>query len=134
MPWLEGITAPDIGIFLNGKDFKATQEASVENTQDITFQGAFGVDGAAVRNLRHADEGTVTFSAILLKRGAKRGWNSARQIRKIRDFEVALRYGTEIETYRGCNWRRVSVRLGLQQATLDMDISVPGLTADKRDQ
>ncbi len=133
MAFLEAITAPDVGIFVNGKDFKATQEMSEERTQEITYQGAFGVDGAAVRNIRHADEGTVTVSAILLKRGVKRGLNDEREVEKWRDFEVQTRRGDVVKTYRGCNWRRIAVRTGLQGSTLDMDISIPGLVRDKRD-
>lgn len=128
--WLEAINAPDLGIFLNGKDFSATQEMSEEFRQEIAFQGAFGTDGPVLRSIRRADEGTVTFSAILLKRGVRRGLNSERAVRSMRDFEVQVRRGPQIETYRGCNWSRIAIRSTLDRVTLDCDISIPGIVRD----
>ena len=134
MAWLESITAPDLGIFLNGRDFSATQEMTEEFTQEINFLGAFGSDGPVARGIRHADEGTVTLSAVLLKRGAARGLNSERLVKSWRDFEITIRRGLHTRVYRACNWRRISIRSGKEQVTLDMDISVPGYVRDPRDQ
>lgn len=131
MAWLEAINAPDLGLFLNGKDFSATQEMSEEFRQEINFQGAFGTDGPVLRSVRRADEGTVTFSAILLKRGVRRGLNGEGRLRRMRDFEVQVRRGPLVRTYRGCNWTRISIRSTLDQVTLDCDISIPGFVRDE---
>jgi hypothetical protein len=130
LAWLEALNAPDLGIFLNGKDYSATQEMSEEFRQEISYQGAFGTDGPVLRNIRMADEGSVTFSAILLKRGAARGLNDEDLLRSMRDFEIQVRRGPVTKTYVGCNWTRISIRSTMDQVTLDADISVPGYVRD----
>jgi hypothetical protein len=130
LAWLEAINAPDLGLFLNGRDFSATQEMSEEFRQEINFQGAFGTDGPVLRSVRRADEGTVTFTAILLKRGVRRGLNGERVLRRMRDFEVQVKRGPAVRTYRGCNWTRIAIRSTLDQVTLDCDISIPGFVRE----
>src|SRR4029077_2091665 len=127
MPWLQALTARDLGIeFEDGKDFAAVQEMTEETRQEITYQGAFGTDGPVFRRLRSADEGTVSFSVILLRGGTAAHMNSEVQLRAMEDFEVKTRRGSHIKTYLGCNWNRISIRSTLDQVTLDADISIPG--------
>lgn len=125
--WLQGLTAVDLGIsFENNKDFATTQEMSEEFRKEITYQGAFGTDGPVLRRMRNADEGSVTFSAILLKTGVQGRMNDEAVLREMKDFDVHVRRGGVNKTYTGCNWSRISIRSTLDQVTLDADISVPG--------
>lgn len=127
MAWLQGLTANDLGIsFENGKDFAATQEMTEETRQEVAYQGAFGTDGPVLRRLRPADEGTVSFTAILLKEGAANHMNDETLLKEMRDFEVKVTRGSKSYTYTGCNWNRISIRSTLNDVTLDCDISVPG--------
>lgn len=127
MSWLQGLTAVDLGIsFAAGKDFAATQEMSEEIRQEVAYQGAFGTDGPVLRRVRPADEGTVTFSVILLKDGVANGMNDESLLKQMRDFEVQTVRGKTVMTYQGCNWTRITVRSTLDQVTLDADISIPG--------
>lgn len=127
MPWLQALTAADLGIeFENGRDFAATQEMTEETRQEVSYQGAFGTDGPVLRRLRPADEGTISFSVILLKGGTAAHMNSEVALRAMQDFEVKTIRGSHIKTYLGCNWNRISIRSTLDQVTLDADISVPG--------
>ena len=50
MPWLEALNAPDLGIFINGEDFAATQDMSEETRQEVTYMGAFGSEGPVLRH------------------------------------------------------------------------------------
>ena len=127
MAWLEGITAVDMDIFFAaGKHFAAVQEMTEEVRQEITYQGAFGTDGPALRRLRRADEGTVSFTAVILKAGAAAGMNNEVTLLGMRDFQIQCKRGTHTATYDGCNWSRIAIRSTLDQATLDCDISIPG--------
>jgi hypothetical protein len=126
MAWLEALNAVDLGIFVAGQDFAATQDMTEEFRQEIRYQGAFGVDGPVLRTLRKADEDQVTFSAILLKRGVARGMNDEDRLRLLRDFEVMTRRGDHRTVYRGCNWSRITINSGLDQVTLNADLAVPG--------
>lgn len=127
--WLEGITAVDLDIhFAAGVHFAATQEMSEEFRQEISYHGAFGTDGPVLRRVRVADEGTVTFSVILLKDGAGK-LNDEKILRTMRDFEITCIRGNVASTHSGCNWNRITVRSTLDQVTLDCDISVPGYQA-----
>jgi hypothetical protein len=127
LAWLQGLTANDLGIsFENGKDFAATQEMTEETRQEVAYQGAFGTDGPVLRRLRPADEGTVSFTAILLKAGAANHMNDETLLKEMRDFEVKVTRGSNTYTYVGCNWNRISIRSTLNDVTLDCDISVPG--------
>jgi hypothetical protein len=128
--WLEGLNAPDLGLFVNGLDFAAVQDMSEEFRQEVRFQGAFGTDGPVLRSVRHADEDQVTFTAILLKRGVARGLNDEDTLKTMRDFEVVTRRGTHRSVYRTCNWTRIAVNSGLDQVTITCDISIPGYTRD----
>jgi hypothetical protein len=128
--WLKGITAKDLDIsFENGKHFAAVQDMTEEFRQEVTYQGAFGSDGPVLRRIRMADEGTVSFTAVLLEEGAAGKMNDEAVLRTMRDFEVQCVRGERVITYRGCNWNRISVRSTLDQVTLDADISVPGYSA-----
>lgn len=126
MAFLEALNAPDLGLFINGFDFAATQDMSEEARQEVTYHGAFGTDGPVLRQVRNADEGTITFTAILLKQGVKNGLNSEDTLRLMRDFEVVTRRGDHRHVYQNCNWTRITVRSGLDQVTIDCDVSVPG--------
>jgi len=129
LAWLKGMTAPDLGIeFENGKHFAATQEMTEEFRQEITYQGAFGTDGPVLRRIRHADEGTFTFTAVLLKEGAAASMNDEAILKSMRDFDVQIQRGKTIRTYRQCNWSRIALRSTLDQVTLDCDVSIPGYT------
>ena len=130
MPWLEGMTAVDLGIsFENGKHFATTQEMTEEFRQEVTYQGAFGSDGPVLRRVRPSDEGTVSFTAILLKQGVADRMNDESLLKSMRDFDVTIKRGTRTVTYRGVNWNRISIRSTLDQVTLDCDITIPGFAA-----
>lgn len=130
MAWLKGLTAPDLDIaFENGKHFAAVQEMTEEFRQEIAYQGAFGTDGPVLRRKRRAEEGTVTFTAILLKEGAASRMNDESLLREMEDFDVQVVRGEEVRTYPGCNWSRISIRSTLDQVTIDCDLSVPGYSA-----
>lgn len=130
MAWLQGLTAVDLGIsFENGRDFAATQEMTEEFTQEVAYHGAFGTDGPVLRRVRNADEGSISFTVILLKDGVSSKMNDESLLRQMRDFDVQALRGDQVRTYRGCNWRRISIRSTLDQVTLDCDISVPGYQA-----
>jgi hypothetical protein len=124
------LNAPDLGLLISGEDFAATQEMTEETRQEITYQGAFGVNGPILRTVRKADEGSISFTAILLKPGEARGLNSEDTLMKMKDFVVITRRGSHPQhgrhTYPGCNWTRISIRSTLDNVTLDCDISVPG--------
>lgn len=130
MAWLQGLTAVDLGIsFENGRDFAATQEMTEEFNQEVAYHGAFGTDGPVLRRVRNADEGSISVSVILLKDGVAQKMNDESLLRQMRDFDVQVLRGNAVRTYRGCNWRRISIRSTLDQVTLDCDISVPGYSA-----
>jgi hypothetical protein len=130
MAWLQGLTAVDLGIsFENGRDFAATQDMTEEFRQEVAYQGAFGTDGPVLRRVRPADEGTVSFTAILLKDGVANRMNDETLLQQMRDFDVQVKRGNAVRTYRGCNWNRISIRSTLDSVTLDCDISVPGYAA-----
>lgn len=131
MAWLEAINAPDLGIFIAGEDFAATQSMDEEMRQEVRYQGAFGTDGPVLRSVRQADEDTLSFSAILLKRGVARGLNDEAKLRASRDFEVLIRRGDIRKVHRGCNWTRIGINSTLEQSTLTCDVSVPGFVRDE---
>ena len=130
MAWLEGLSAADLGIFVAGLDFAATQDMTEEFRQEVRFQGAFGSDGPVLRTVRAADEDTVSFSAVLLKRGVARGMNDEEKLKQLRDFEVMTRRGDKVTVYRGCNWTRIAINSTREGVTLNCDISVPGYSRD----
>lgn len=130
MAWLQGLTAVDLGIsFENGVDFAATSDMSEEFRQEVAYQGAFGTDGPVLRRVRPADEGTVSFTATLLKDGVANRMNDESLLKQMRDFDVQTKRGDTVNTYRGCNWNRISIRSTLDSVTLDCDISIPGFAA-----
>lgn len=130
MAWLEALNAPDLGIFIAGEDFAATQDMTEEFRQEVRFQGAFGTDGPVLRTVKAADEDEVTFSAILLKRGVARGMNDEKRLKALRDFETMTRRGDLRNVYRGCNWTLIRVNSGQDQVTLNCNVSVPGFSRD----
>jgi len=130
MAWLEGLTAVDLGIsFTQGKEFAATQDMTEEFRQNVTYQGAFGTDGPVLRRVQNADEGTVSFSCVLLKAGVAAKMNDESWLLQMRDFNVYTKRGNAQRTYTGCNWNRISIRSTLDNVTLDADISIPGYSA-----
>lgn len=126
MAYLEGLSAVDLGIFIAGEDFAATQSMTEEFRQTVTFRGAFGSDGPVLRSIRASDEDEVTFEAVLLKKGVARGMNDEAQLKKLRDFEVVVRRGTQRRVYPGCNWTMIRVSSTLDEVTLSANISIPG--------
>ena len=126
MPHLEALSAKDLGLVVNGKDFLAVQDLTEESRQEITWRGAFGSDGPVLRTLRAADEDTCSFSAIVLKAGAAKGMNKKSELKKLQDFEVHVKQGDETITFRNCNWSRISTRSTTTEVTLDCDLSIPG--------
>ena len=126
MAWLEALNAPDLGIFVAGEDFAATQTMDEEFRQEVRFQGAFGTDGPVLRTVRGADENTLSMSAILLKQGVARGLGDEDDLREKRDFEVLIRRGVKNRVYRGVNWTTIRISSTLDQVTLSADFSVPG--------
>lgn len=130
MAWLEALNAPDLGIFVAGEDFAATQDMSEEFRQEVRFQGAFGVEGPVLRSVRAADEDEVTFTAVLLKRGVARGMNDETRLKTLRDFETMTRRGDLRNVYRGCNWTLIRINSGQDNVTLNCNISVPGFSRD----
>ena len=130
MAWLQGITAVDLGLsFRNNEDFAATQEMTEEFRQEVAYQGGFGSDGPILRRIRPSDEGSVSFTVVLLKAGAGSHMNDEDTLKGMRDFDVQVKRGRQLNTYRGCNWNRITIRSTLDQVTLDGDISIPGYSA-----
>jgi hypothetical protein len=130
LAWLQGMTAKDLGIsFENGKEFAATQEMTEEFRQEISYQSAFGSDRPVLRRLRPADEGSITFSVVLLKQGVASKMNDENLLRSMQDFDIQVTRGNVVQTYRGCNWNTLTIRSTLDQVTLDASISVPGNAA-----
>jgi hypothetical protein len=130
MAWLQGLTAVDLGVsFENGREFAATQDMTEEFRQNVTYQGAFGTDGPVLRRVQAADEGTFSFSAVLLKQGVQSKMNDEAFLLQMRDFEVQVKRGDIVRTYTGCNWNRISIRSTLENVTLDCDVSIPGYSA-----
>jgi hypothetical protein len=124
--FLEALNAVDLGVFIAGQDFAATQSFDEEFNQEVSYQGALGSDVAVLRSVRHADEDRITFTAVLLKRGVARGLNGVKELRKLRDFEVMTRVGDDRTVYTNCNWTRITRSSGQNQVTLTCEISVPG--------
>lgn len=128
MEFLEGLNAPDLGLLINGQDFAATQDMTEDMMQTVTYGGAFGTDGPVLRSVQHADERTISFSAILLKKGVAKGLNSEKLLRTLRDFQIITQRGDGVghTVYSNCNWTRISISSSLTQVVLTADISVPG--------
>lgn len=130
MGWLAGITAVDLDIkFEAGTHFTAVQEMTEEFRQEVAYQGAFRHDGPVLRRKRRSDEGTISFSVILLKSGISGEMNNEDKLKDMEDFEITTIRGNHTWTYKGCNWNRISIRSTLDQCTLDADVSVPGYPA-----
>lgn len=128
MAFLEGLNAPDLGIFIAGEDFAATQDFSEEFNQNVNYRGALGHDGPVLRTVRRADEDRVSFTAVLLKNGVARGMNDEEKLKAMRDFEIMTRRGDKRKVYRNVNWTQIRVTAGQDEVTLAVDMSVPGFT------
>jgi hypothetical protein len=128
MALLEGISAPDLGLFIAGEDFAATTDMTEEFGQNVTYNGAFGSVGPVLRQERNADENTHSFTVILLKNGVAKGMNNEDDLRALRDFDIITKRGAKLTTYTDCNWTRITITSGLDQVTLSADISVPGFS------
>jgi hypothetical protein len=102
-----------------------------ESGQEVTYQGAFGTDGPVLRRKRKADTGTLTFTAVILKKGAAAGMNDIKTLQAMEDFQVQCKVGDDTITYPNCNWTRITRRSTIDQVTIDADISVPGYTGPK---
>jgi hypothetical protein len=129
---LEAISAKDIGIWVNHKDFLATQEMTEETRQEITYRGGFGTDGPVARSVRTADSGTLSFSALLLTTpltdqpgGPAKRMNAEDTLKTLEDFTIICKRGGHVLSYEGCNWERITVRSTLTEVTLDADVQYP---------
>lgn len=129
--WLEALNAPDLGIVIAGDHFAATQTMDEEHRQNVTYNGAFGVDGPVTRSVRRADDSTVSMSAILLKPGQQAGLDNEDILLGLKSFDISTRRGssgqpTDWHVYTECTWNTVHVASTLDQVTLTADFSVPG--------
>lgn len=124
--WLEALSAPDLGIVIAGDHFAATQTMDEEQRQTVNFNGAFGVDGAACRSIRRADENTVSMSAILLEPGQNAGLDDESKLYDLKSFQIACRRGSNNWfVHNDCVWNRIAVSSTLDQVTLSADFTVP---------
>jgi hypothetical protein len=130
--FLQGLNAPDLGLFINGEDFAATTDMTETLNQTVTYGDAFGTDGPVLRTVRYADENTVTFTATLLKTGVANGLNSEDTLKALRDFEIITRRGDDPNhghhVYDNCNWTSIVITSGVDSVTLQATISVPGFS------
>jgi hypothetical protein len=124
--FLEGITAGDLGIFVNGEDFIAVQSMNERFSKSVQYRRTFGSDNPTIRTMTPADANTVSFSFIILKAGVVRGLNSYQTLQAMEDFEIQTKKGSTIETYMGCNWTDIAIDSGIEIVTANVDISVPG--------
>lgn len=132
MAFLEGLNAPDLGLFINGQDFAATTDMTETMSQTVTYAGAFGTDGPVLRTVQNADEQTVSFTAVLLKAGVANGLNNEDLLRTMRDFQIITRRGDGSDGHRvydNCNWTSITITSSLTQVTLACDVSIPGFQA-----
>ncbi len=126
IPFLEGLNAVDLGLFVAGEDFAATQDMTETLNQEVTYHGGFGVDGPILRTVRKADADEVSFSALLLKQGVARGLNDESTLKTLRDFEIITRRGDGRQVYTNCNWTSISISSTQDSVTLNCTVSVPG--------
>lgn len=124
--FLEALSAGDLGVFVNGEDFVAVQSMRERFGQEIAYRNAFGSAHPIIRTLRPADENTMSFSFLLLKSGVIRGLNSYAVLLTMQDFEIQTKKGPILETYVACNWSSVDVDTGMDQVTVNVDVSIPG--------
>lgn len=128
MAFLEGLSSKDLGIAVAGEDFIAVQDHSEESRQSVAYRKAYGSDAPILRTIEAADEDTLSFTAVVLKSGAKKGLHQRERLKKMRDFEAQVRYGDETVTHRSCNWTRIGTRGSQNEVILDCDISIPGFS------
>lgn len=125
--FLEGLNAPDLGLFINGEDFAATTDMTETLNQQVTYGDAFGTDGPVLRSVRFADENTVSFTATLLKQGVAKGLNDESQLKTMRDFQIIVRRGSgSTIVYDNCNWTSITITSSVDTVTLSCDVSIPG--------
>lgn len=126
--FLQGLNAPDLGLFINGEDFAATTDMTETLNQTVTYGDAFGTDGPILRTVQNADENTVTFTATLLKQGVANGLNDESTLKALRDFEIITSRGNTRAVYDNCNWTSIVITSSTTSVTLQATISVPGFT------
>lgn len=129
--WLEAMNAPDLGIVIAGNHYAMTQTMDEEHRQEVRFLGAFGSEGPVARSVRKANEGVVSFSAILLQPGQEAGMDDETWMLSLKNFRIATRRGstgkpTDWHVYDNCAWNTIRVNSTLDQVTLNTDFSVPG--------
>jgi hypothetical protein len=124
--FLEAISAGDLGIAINNEDFIAVQSMRERYRQEINYRSAFGASHPIIRTMRAADENVVSFSFILLKAGVQKGLNDVSTWRPWKDFEIQTSKGSDHMTYVACNWSDIDIDSGMDQVTVNVDISVPG--------
>jgi len=131
--WLEAMNAPDLGIVIAGNHYAATQTMDEEHRQEVRYMGGFGHDGPICRAVRKADEGTVSFSAVLLRPGQDAGMEDEEWMLGLKSFNISCRRGANgWHYYENCAWNNVRVNSTLDQVTLNADFSVPGYDPPRR--
>lgn len=135
--WLDALAAPDIETVIAGNHYAATQTMDEEHRQNVRFIGGFANDGPVARSVRRADEGSVSFSAVLLQPGQDVGMDDETFMLGLRSFRIACRRGSsgnpsDWHIYDNCAWNTVRVSSSLEQVTLNADFSVPGYAPPRR--
>lgn len=126
--FLQAFSSPDLGLLVNGIDFAITQEMSEEFRQEVNYINGFGVDGPIARSLRYSDDGTISFTAVLLKGDTATRLKTEDDLKFLRDFEIVTQKGNDnMHTYSGCNWTSLTVRSTQDGVMLDATLSIPGL-------
>lgn len=129
--FLEALNAPDLGIVVAGNHYAATQTMDEEHRQMINYNGAFGAEGPVTRSRRHADDSTISMSALLLEPGQNAGMDDEDFLLDMDSFQISCRRGSsgqpsDWHVYDGCAWNTVRVSSSLEQVMLTVDFSVPG--------
>jgi hypothetical protein len=130
--WLEALNAPDLDIMIAGDHFAAVQSMDEEHRQNVTYNGAFGSDVPVCRSVRHADDSTVSMSAILLKPGQDAGMDDEMFMYGLNQgtgFQIVCSRGKATKAhhvYDQCAWNTIHVASTLDQVLLTADFSVPG--------
>lgn len=126
-PFLEALAAEDLSFTLeSGLDFDAPQEMTEEFRQVVNFRTALGHRGPVIKNKRPDDSATFSFSVILLQNPSSKALNGEKVLKSMSNFIVQVRWGTQLRTYQGCEWTRISRRGTQDETRLDCDIMIPG--------
>lgn len=126
--WLEAIQARDMGLLIAGRDFAGAQTMDEEYRQEIRWQTAFGHEGPVIRNMRKADQDTVSCSFIILRKGAAKGMINEAFVKDdlSPDFTITIRRGERRVVHTGVNWERISISSTADQSTGTIEMAVPG--------